>query len=162
MEHRNETSEILRNGFLCPSFHRKTNTSSLSLSLSFSTLSLIPEKIMCFISYEIFKVGFNFLTECWISTSNNMIFFFAKFNQILIKFIVWIWIPKYHSKFHSGFCCSSKPQNFMVFHWKKTLIKDTTSNISLFSNPIGFYWIWHHIPTYLSLYFSKSYITKKP
>lgn len=139
MEHRNETSEILRNGFLCPSFHRKTNTSSLSLSLS--TLSLIPEKIMCFISYEIFKVGFNFLTECWISTSNNMIFFckiqsnFDKIyclnlnSQIPFKISLRLLLLVETSKLH-GFSLK-----------KKTLIKDTTSNISLFSNPIGFYWI---------------------
>lgn len=159
MEHRNETSEILRNGFLCPSFHRKTNTSSLSLSLY--TLSNSWKN---YVFYFLWNIQSRVQLSNWVLDLNlqQYDFFFAKFNQILIKFIVWIWIPKYHSKFHSGFCCSSKPQNFMVFHWKKTLIKDTTSNISLFSNPIGFYWIWHHIPTYLSLYFSKSCITKKP
>lgn len=156
MEHRNETSEILRNGFLCPSFHRKTNTSSLSLSLS--TLSLIPEKIMCFISYEIFKVNWvldlnlqQYDFFCKIQSNFDKIYCLNLNSQIPFKISLRLLLLVETSKLH-GFSLK-----------KKTLIKDTTSNISLFSNPIGFYWIWHHIPTYfLSLYFSKSCITKKP
>lgn len=90
---------------------------TLPPSLSLYTLS---NSWKIYVFYFLWNIQSRVQLSNWVLTSNNMIFF-AKFNQILIKFIVWIWIPKYHSKFHSGFCCSSKPQNFMVFHWKKNL-----------------------------------------